>query len=171
MQHETHWVLKKQPNTDHCFVCGIENEWGIKARFFETDHGEIVSLFTPTFRHQGYPGRLHGGIATAILDETIGRAVLIGAKEEQWGVTVELSVTFRILVPLDQELRVVGRIVDSRRRFFHGTGELLLPDGKIAVTARGRYLRVPLDKIADFAPEELGWRVSPHQEDPESIPM
>ena len=40
--------------------------------------------------HQSYPGILHGGIISAILDETIGLAIMI-TEENVLGVTVELK--------------------------------------------------------------------------------
>lgn len=137
-----------------CMVCGTENSAGLHAQFLEVDGDELVAVFRPRPEHQGYPGRLHGGIASTILDETIGRAISIG-DPDAWGVTVELSVRFRKPVPLDQELRVVGRITKDSGRIFEGSGEILLADGTPAVTATGRYMRMSIGKIAegDFAEE------------------
>ena len=149
-----------------CFVCGLKNVAGLKASFYETDDNALVALFTPKKSHQSYPGRLHGGIASTILDETIGRAVMIGSKKEVWGVTLELTVEYKKPIPLGVELRVVGRITEQSSRLFNGTGEILLPDGTVAVLARGRYMKVPLDKIADFDPVEFEWGVVPKRDDP-----
>jgi len=49
----------------------IENPFGLKGSFYELENKELVCIFTPSEMHQSYPGRLHGGITTAILDETI----------------------------------------------------------------------------------------------------
>ncbi len=56
-------VENKQPNSHMCFACGLDNKFGLKARFFEIEGKELVGIFTPADEHQGYPGRLHGGIA------------------------------------------------------------------------------------------------------------
>lgn len=66
-------------------------------------------------------------------------------------------------------LRVIGRITKEGSRFFEGTGELLLSNGDIAVTAEGKYLKLPLDQIADFDREENEWRVISSDNDPSSI--
>jgi len=66
-------------------------------------------------------------------------------------------------------LRVVGRITEQNSRFFSGTGEILLPDGTVAVLARGKYMKVPLDKIADFNPDEFEWQVVQRGDDPEEF--
>ena len=131
-----------------CMVCGRDNPWSLKARFYELDGGELLGLFQPLDEHQSYPGRLHGGIASAVLDETIGRAVGI-ADPDAWGVTVELTVRFRKPVPLDREIRAIARITKDSSRLFEGTGEIVLEDGSVAIEASGRYLKMPIDRIAD----------------------
>jgi len=76
-------------------------------------------------------------------------------------VTAELTLRYRQPVPLGVELTVVGRITRDTRLLFEGTGELLLPDGTVAVEAKGKYLKLRLEKIADFDPEQIEWRVVP----------
>ena len=125
----------------------------------------------PTEEHQSYSGRLHGGIASAILDETIGRAIVIGDAGQVWGITVELSIEFKKPIPLNKEVKVIGRITSQNSRFFEGTGEIVLDNGEIAVVARGRYMKAPLSKIADFDPDENGWRVILKENDPKSIEL
>lgn len=132
------------------------------------DNNELAATFTPCEKHQSYPGRLHGGIATAILDETIGRAIMI-EHDEIWSVTVELQIKFKRPVPHDMELKVVGRITDQNKRFFVGTGELILPNGEVAVSARGKYMKLPIDKIADFDHEKEEWKVVEAKNDPQEI--
>ena len=52
-----------------------------------------------------------------------------------------------------------GRITKTNHRLFEGTGELYLPDGTVAVTATGKYIKMTLDGIADVDSEALGWQV------------
>ncbi len=153
--------MRKQPNSKMCFVCGMKNVAGLKAFFYELEDGSVMARFTPQEIHQSYPGRLHGGVAAAILDETIGRALMVKYGETVWGVTAELRLRFHKAVPLGEELRVIGRITRDTRRIFEGEGELLLPDGTVAVSAYGKYIKLPLEQIADFDPEEQEWRVVP----------
>jgi acyl-coenzyme A thioesterase PaaI-like protein len=166
-----HRVTRKQPNSKMCLVCGLKNDGGLKASFYELTSGELVALFTPRDEHQSYPGRLHGGLITAMLDETIGRAGLIGCAVDFWGVTVEFTTCFKKPVPLGVELRVVGRIVQEEGRVFEGTGEILLPDGEVAATGVGKYVKLPLSRIADFDADEQEWRVAASPADPAEIPL
>jgi uncharacterized protein (TIGR00369 family) len=139
-----------------CLVCGVENAAGFKARFFELEGGELVGVFQPREEHQGYPGRLHGGLASAILDETIGRAINV-ADTQIWGVTVEFTARFRKPVPLDREVRAVGRITRDGSRVFEGTGEIVLEDGTVAVEARGKYVKMPIEGIVDTDFSRTEW--------------
>lgn len=161
-------VNAKQHNSKMCFVCGLKNAFGLHAFFYELENDEILCIFTGKEEHQGYPGRMHGGVISAILDETIGRAITIREKDT-WGVTVELSIRFRKPLPLGEELRAVGRIVKDTSRMFEGTGEILLKDGTVAVEGCGKYIKLPLEKIADFDAEAQEWKVVPAQDDPMEV--
>jgi acyl-coenzyme A thioesterase PaaI-like protein len=128
-----------------------------------------LAVFKPMAEHQSYPGRLHGGIAAAILDETIGRAIMMKYTEEIWGVTLEFTIRFKEPIPLNEEVRVIGRITEDSNRSFAGTGEILLQDGTVAAEGWGKYIKLPLEKIADFDVEAQEWRVVPADNDPETV--
>ena len=161
-------VLKKQENSSKCIVCGLNNKLGLKASFYELESGELVALFTPLEEHQSYPGRLHGGITASILDETIGRAIMI-KHENLWGVTIELNLKYRKPIPLDEELRVIGRITKDGSRIFEGTGEIILSTGEVAVTATGKYFKMPIDKITDVGDNHMHWEVIKSGNEPEEL--
>ncbi len=162
-------VLKKQNNSKMCFVCGLQNDFGLHASFYETGANELVALIKPSEMHQSYPGRMHGGVAAAILDETIGRAIANGKSDQVWGVTLELTTKFRKPIPLNQELKIVGRVVQEGPRFFEGTGEIVLENGEIAVSAAGKYMKVPFDKISDAIMDESDWFYNENSDDPAEV--
>ncbi|MBI5324270.1 MAG: PaaI family thioesterase [Ignavibacteriae bacterium] len=162
-------ISGKQPNSKLCFVCGLKNPFGLKASFYETSTKELIAIFKPSEMHQSYPGRLHGGIASTILDETIGRAIMMNHEDEVWGVTLEFNAKYRKQIPLDCELKVIGRLTKETGRSFEGKGEIVLPDGEVAVTGEGKYLRMPIEKIANFDREENDWRVVRNENEPEEI--
>lgn len=164
-------VKEKQPNSKMCFVCGMENSFGLKSQFFELDNGELMAIFSPAVQHQGYPGRLHGGVAAAILDETIGRAIMITQSHDIWGVTVDFSMRFKKPVPLDSQIRVVGRIVKDSKRMFEGSGEILLADGTPAISASGKYMKMDISNITDDKFQEESWEVLPLPGDPRKVTL
>ena len=123
--------MEKQPNSYDCFVCGVRNNASVRVAFYDSiSHDgspEVLARFTARTIHQGYPGRIHGGVATGVLDEVIGRAINSNRSEETstvWGVAVELTTKFHMPVPLETELTARGRITRERRRLFEGTGEI-----------------------------------------------
>jgi uncharacterized protein (TIGR00369 family) len=143
-------VASAQNVSSMCLVCGVDNPASLGARFYELADGDVVGQFSPRQEHQGYPGRMHGGMITALLDETIGRAINVG-EPDTWGVTMEFTTKFRRPVPLDAEIRVIGRITNNTGRVFEGAGEIVLADGTIAAEGRGRYLKMALSAITDEA--------------------
>lgn len=149
-------VTGKQHISKNCLVCGVENPFGLKTKFYELENKEIVAYFTPHTYLQSYPGILHGGISATILDETIGRAIMAHYGQKSFGVTIELTLKYKKPVPLDVELKVVGRMTNDKGRIFEGTGELILPSGEVAVTASGRYMKRDVTQIVenDFIEDE-----------------
>ncbi len=150
-------VKAKQNNSKNCVVCGIGNDLSLKARFYETENDELVAVFTPQEHHQSYPNIMHGGMSSAILDEVIGRAIMSKYKDQVWGVTVELNLRYKKPVPLYKELKVIGRITKERGPIFEGTGEIILPDGEVAVAATGKYLKMSIDKISPGVFSDSEW--------------
>jgi hypothetical protein len=62
-------IMEKQPNSRMCFVCGVDNPIGLHLAFYTDDEGRCIARFQPKPQHQGYPGQLHGGIISSLLDE------------------------------------------------------------------------------------------------------
>jgi uncharacterized protein (TIGR00369 family) len=149
-------IVAAQNISRMCLVCGADNPYGLHARFYELEDGELLGVFATGVEHQSYPGRLHGGISSAILDETIGRAILM-TDPDVWGVTAEFSVRYRAPVPLSEKVRAVARITRDTSRLFEGTGEIVLEDGTVAVEARGKYLKMGLDDIAPEMSRDTEW--------------
>lgn len=148
-------ILNKQKNSKMCVVCGTENPFGFDARFYETDNHEVIGVFRTKEEQQSYPTRVHGGVISAMLDETIGRVLWID-EPDAWAVTVELSLRYKKPVPLNIEnLKCVGRITRNTRKIFEGTGEIYLPDGTVAIEAHGKYWRMNPDEID--ADDDILW--------------
>ena len=141
-------VLKKQTNSKYCLICGMENESGLKAPFYEMEDNTVVTLFEYKEFHQSYPGRVHGGMISCMLDELIGRAIWI-TEPEMWAVTVNLNVKFRKPVPYNTKLKGVGRITTVKSRTFEGVGEIYDMDGNLLASAEAIYFKLPLSKISE----------------------
>jgi uncharacterized protein (TIGR00369 family) len=165
-----HKIKHCQHISKHCLVCGIDNDFGLKTRFYETENNELIAVFRALDEHQSYPTITHGGISAALLDEVIGRAIMMTAGSSTFGVTLELKVRYKKPVPTCIELKAIGRITKDSGRIFEGTGELYLPGGEVAVEAEGRYMKRRIAQItaADFAENE--WFV-PDDDLPDEIDL
>lgn len=139
-------VLSKQLNSRNCIICGLDNDLGLKAPFYNLDDGSVASLFTYKSVHQSYPGRAHGGMITALLDELIGRALWVKSPDI-YAVTTSINVSFRKPVPYDTILKGRGYITFEASRWFSAKGEIYDMDGNILAEATAKYLKLPPDVI------------------------
>jgi acyl-coenzyme A thioesterase PaaI-like protein len=150
----------KQPNSRFCFACGVENSHGLKLAFYETAPNEVEAKYTIPDHFQGYPGVAHGGIVATMMDETLGRATMLG-ESVRFMVTATLKVSYRHPVPTGQPIRVVGRVTRRRGRVAKAEGELRLSDGTLAVQAEATLVDSPEAAPTGEQLEALGWRVWP----------
>jgi acyl-coenzyme A thioesterase PaaI-like protein len=158
-------VLKKQNNSSMCFVCGMDNDASLRTKYYELEGQQILGLFQGGDVHQSYPKRMHGGIITALLDETIGRAIQID-HPDIFGVTVELTVRYLKPVPLDETLYCVGKITDMRKVLFYGEGYLSTTQGEILATCHAKYMKQDVNKIVEgthFIKEQWIYVADDHQ--------
>ena len=75
----------------------------------------------------------------------------------------------QVPVPLGQELKVVGRVTSEGSRSFEGTAEIVLPNGEIAVSAEGKYLKVDIKRISDESLGDDDWFFVNNPDDPGEI--
>jgi len=135
----------------------MDNPIGLKLAFYELDDGRVAARFTPREEHQGYPGVMHGGIACALLDETIGRTL---ENLDIWAMTVDLNTRFLKPVPLNEPITVIGEMVRLRSRTMEGKGEIRLADGSVAVAAEAKYIRLPNAQVERLRSELGYWQVA-----------
>lgn len=139
-------VIKKQTNSHMCLICGVDNEFGLKAPFYEMEDNSVISLFQFKQFHQSYPERTHGGMISCMLDEIIGRAIWV-FEPSMWGVTMELTVKYRKPVPLDTPLKAQGIITRNTSRIFEGNGYIYDMNGVLLAEAKATYFKMSLDKV------------------------
>jgi len=150
----------KQPSSSTCFVCGVDNHQGLGLSFYETGPDRVETTAVVPEHLQGYPGVVHGGIVTALLDEVTLRAAVIGQPEHLM-VTGRIEVRFRQNIPVGAPLRVVGTLVERKRRAARTRGELFLPDGSLGAEAEAILMDHPDDGLSRERLAALGWRVIP----------
>jgi acyl-coenzyme A thioesterase PaaI-like protein len=154
----------KQPNSSTCFVCGVDNRHGLQLSFYETGPDTVETTVVLPEHLQGYPGTAHGGVVTALLDEITLRAAVIGQPEHLM-VTGKIDVRFRQSVPTGVPLRVVGTLVERKRRAARARGQVLLPDGGVGAEAESILMDHGKNGMSPEALAALGWRVIPDSDD------
>lgn len=150
----------RQPNSDHCFVCGRLNPHGLYMTFFDNGQDEVYADYTVPAPYQGYPGVVHGGIVAAMLDEVVGRVAMIG-DHHHFMMSVRLAVKYRQPVPTETPLQVVGRVVRLRGRLGRAVGEISLASGPLLAEAELTLADVPAGMLANVNLHALGWRLDP----------
>lgn len=141
-------VTGKQKNSKNCFICGLDNDFGVKAPFYNLEDGSCASLFKFKFLHQSYPERVHGGIISALLDEVMGRALWV-TEPTTYGVTTTMTITYRKPVPYDKPLKARGYITFKSALGFSTKGEIYDMDGKLLAEGTAKYLKLPANKVTE----------------------
>lgn len=136
-----------------CFVCGDENDSGLKLKFWWD--GEVCRTeFVAQERFCGYHRLLHGGIISTILDEVMIKAILA---EGTLVVTVDLQVRYKVPVQTGDKLKFEGRVGQRKKRFFTTTGVAMLESGRIAAESSARYIQVTdTERLADLTAQLSG---------------
>ena len=105
-----------------CFGCGKDNPMGLHLHF-RTDAEGCYTSFVPQPVHQSYDGRMHGGLISTLLDETMGNYPYM--YEHKVAYTARLEVT--------KVKRRKGQLLEM-------TGQVVREDGTIAAEADGKLM-------------------------------
>jgi acyl-coenzyme A thioesterase PaaI-like protein len=120
-----------------CYACGDLNPIGLHLEFRMEDDW-AVATFVAQQSHQGYPGYVHGGIVSSLLDEAMGWATY---GRGIWALTGKLETHFRDIVPTNELLTVRGTISRDRGRTLEVIAELRDNDGKLLADCKGLMFR------------------------------
>jgi acyl-coenzyme A thioesterase PaaI-like protein len=146
-----------------CFICGVENPVGLHLHIYETGPGQVESAYTAPPHFQGYPGVLHGGIVSAIIDEISGRSHMgSNPAAPRFMFTARLEIKYRQNVPIGEPLRIIGKAGRSRGRSAEAYGAIYLAQtGDLLAEGNSLLIDVPESQFERSRLEELGWKVYP----------
>jgi len=143
-----------------CFVCGRDNPVGLKLHFFEEPEDQRVRAdFEVPDAYQGYPGIVHGGIVSTILDEVSGRAVMMASGEERLFATLQLTVRFHRPTPTESPLAAYGWVEKDSGVGAKVAGEIQLPDGTVTASSKSVLVDPPPAFKATWEEEKAFWQV------------
>lgn len=161
-------VVNKQTNSKSCFVCGRENPASPKASFYELEDKTVAALVTCRTEHMSYPSTVHGGVSAAILDETLGRA-LLPLEPDIWGITLELNIKYLKPIPYNKQIMVLARVTESKDKVFYSSGEVVLEGGEVAASATGVYFKADPSRLSTMGLTDSGLKVYHEECDPEFV--
>jgi len=129
-----------------CIISGAANPMGIAARLWR-EGDEAVGQVVLGAAFEGAPGRAHGGIVAALIDETMG---LVMSMSSSPAFTGRLTVTYRAPTPVGALLETRARLHERQGRKMTITAELKCA-GQLLAEAEGLFIIVDPEKF--FAPQ------------------
>ena len=117
-----------------CFICGEDNEFGLKARFYY-ENGEAITRVVADKRFEGYRGIYHGGVISSLLDEVMIKAILA---ENKYAVTAEIRVRFKKPINTGEELKISGRVCSRKGRLFFTEARAVRQNGEEVALAEAK---------------------------------
>ncbi len=155
-------MKRKLPSASHCFVCGIENPFGLKMAFYIDEADRVVCNYRVPAHFQGYPGVVHGGIVASMLDETLARAVM-SSNPDRFMFTARLTTRYRAPVPVETEITLLGEVRKDRGRIADCVAFLFGPDGETLAEAEGLLVAVSQEIHDRTNFDGMTWQVYPDE--------
>lgn len=154
--------MDRQPSSRTCFVCGRENALGLRTRWVsDRAAGEVRARVEIPERFNGFPGTVHGGILSALLDEAAVRTALLEGGFDDLMVTAKLEVVFRRPTPTGTPVVVAGRVAKRVGSRVIAEAEVRLEDGTVTARAEALLARAPPEVAAGWEQERPHWKVDP----------
>ena len=120
-----------------CFGCGKDNPMGLHLHF-RTDENGCYTSFVPQPVHQSYDGRMHGGLISTLLDETMGNYPYM--YEHKVAYTARLEVRFRQPVRIGERIDVITKVKRRKGMLLEMTGQVIREHGTVAAEADGKLM-------------------------------
>lgn len=149
------WVLRADPGytpmerfgggTLENFVIDDESGRRVLIKFYKKDSdGSVLAklLFGPGA--QGPPGYAHGGAITSVLDESMGAAAWMAGYIV---VAAELTVRFRMMVPLAVPCLIETRVISVRGRRVRMGSELRNRKGEVLAECKGLFIKIKPSRL------------------------
>ena len=130
--------IKNDSSPSTCFACGPDNQRGLHLEFKMNENEEMVADWTPDLDLEGYPGVIHGGVISTVLDEAMAK--IVAAKGAR-ALTADLRVRFRRTIASNERVAIHGWIASSNRRMILAEAKLTAADGSELAHGWGTFLR------------------------------
>ena len=126
--------LNTDLNEGMCFGCGHNNPIGLKLSFTR-DGDSLRAEFKPDTVHQGWPGVVHGGILTCLLDEAMSYAAY---HEGATCLTASMQIRLRQPAMVEEPLVITASVVRNRKKLIETAARICLKDGTIVAESTAK---------------------------------
>ncbi len=134
-----------------CFVCAPKknNPKSLDLEFVETENGAETRFLLPS-GFQSYPGFLHGGIVSAILDETMAYAGVF--RYDKFPLTRRMSLSYRRGVEAEKEYVCRSELVEVGEAGFSARAVVSLAGRGSFVLSEGDFILPTKEQAARMMP-------------------
>lgn len=130
------WPVLREIAHPRCVACSPDNKLGLRLDFQDAGDGAVRTTFDCSATFEGYPGQLHGGIISTLLDATMANCLFA---QDLQAVTAELSVRFKAPVTLKHKATAEARVVRDLFPLFLMEAHLI-QDGQVKATATAKFI-------------------------------
>jgi acyl-coenzyme A thioesterase PaaI-like protein len=148
----------------NCFGCSPKNGTGLALSMRRIEEG-LVSTFRLPERFESYPGVIHGGIVSTVLDEVMGNVIAV--LDEKLCFTVTLRVKYLAPLHTNELYRCLAKLTrrpGSDDDLYKVDGEICPADRDEAlVMASGTYKWITVDQATtemSVMPSAIGQYIS-----------
>ena len=128
-------IIRKQAHP-HCISCSPENVSGLALEFSVRDDKGVQAEFSCSKLYQGYPGFLHGGITSLLLDSAMANCLFA---HQVVAVTARMILRFLLPVVTDQPALVKAWIREYEPPLYVLEAEME-QNGRILVRASAKFI-------------------------------
>jgi len=120
-----------------CFGCSPHNLVGLALSVYRLPDGRIAAPSTLSELHASYPGVVHGGVISALVDEVMGNLVAL----DHGMLAFCVSLRTKMLAPVRTKVRhlTVARLAGRGAGVLRVEAEVLDPDDRVCALASGTY--------------------------------
>jgi len=151
---------------NHCFVCGKENQKGLKLKMLRDGDRGVRSEFIAYEHYRGWSKYLHGGMVSLIFDELLGwNAFFLGYD----AVTARMEIRYRRPIPLGSRVFFKGVLDKEVKGLLVVNTFAYLEDGSLAAEGKGTMLiinRREKKTVPEATSQDKGREIFPSSEGP-----
>ena len=121
----------------HCLMCGTDNPRSLGLKFLADVSGNVYSQFIGNAFLQGYPGILHGGVITSLLDCAMTNCLF---NKQIEAVTGELNVKFHQSIPCNASLEIKASVKTDMNPLYV-VQATIFHLGKLMASSEAKFMR------------------------------